>query len=138
MSRAILGTVMPAVNGVFTARSLARIYGAYANGGAVEGRRLLKEDTVADAGRIQTRERDKVLFLNMRWRLGFHQAFTMRNRVPRGFGHFGFGGSGGWADPETGLSVAFVTNRLGNATTPVGDARLVRLGDLAVKIVRQA
>lgn len=136
MSRAILRTVMPAVNGVFTARSLSRIYAAMANSGAVEGRRLLKEDTVSEIGRVQTRERDRALFLNMRWRLGFHQAFTMRNRVPKGFGHFGYGGSGGWADPETGLSVAFVTNRLGNATTPVGDARLARLGDMAVKAAR--
>src|SRR5690606_39129698 len=107
-----------------------------ANGGAVEGRRLLKEDTVHEMGRIQTQERDRALFLNMRWRLGFHQAFTLRNRVPKAFGHFGYGGSGAWADPETGLSVAFVTNRLGNATTPVGDARLVRLGDMAVKVAR--
>ncbi len=77
-----------------------------------------------------TRDRDYVLGLKMRWRLGYHQAFTGVRSPRRAFGHFGFGGSGAWADPSTGLAMAFVTNRLGTATTPMADGRLIRLGGM--------
>jgi len=40
----------------------------------------------------------------MRWRLGYHQAFGAGPSSPRAFGHYGYGGSGGWADPTLGLS----------------------------------
>jgi CubicO group peptidase (beta-lactamase class C family) len=130
-------TVMPAVNGVFTARSLARMYSVLANDGMLEGRQVLSPDLVREVGRVQTRQRDYVLAWPMRWRLGFHQGFVWRGGAPKAFGHFGFGGSGGWADPETGLALAFVTNRV-TATTPVGDARLLRLGTLALRIARDA
>lgn len=123
---------MPAVNGVFTARALATMYGALANGGRVDDVDLLSRRTVHELGRVVTRDRDYVLGLRMRWRLGYHQAFTSGRSPRRAFGHFGFGGSGGWADPSTGLSVGFVTNRLGSATTPIADARLIRLGGLVV------
>jgi CubicO group peptidase (beta-lactamase class C family) len=72
----------------------------------------------------------------MRWRLGYHQAFTVGRPAWKAFGHFGYGGSGAWADPETGLALAFVTNRLGSVTTPVGDVRLPRLGTAALGVVR--
>ncbi|HEX9887909.1 MAG TPA: serine hydrolase domain-containing protein [Nitriliruptorales bacterium] len=135
-SNRIYDAAMPAVNGVFTARSLAKLYGALANRGQVGGLRLLQPETVTEIGRVQRRERDYVLGLPMRWRLGYHQAFTLGRRQNYAFGHFGYGGSGAWADPRTGLSLAFVTNRLGNATTPVGDGRLVRLGGQAIKLAR--
>ena len=31
-------------------------------------------------------------------------------QAPRAFGHYGYGGSGGWADPDLSLSLGFVTN----------------------------
>jgi CubicO group peptidase (beta-lactamase class C family) len=136
--RRILDTEMPAANGVFTARSLARMYAALATDGSVDGVRVLSPETLHEAGRVQHRSRDYVLGLPMRWRLGYHQAFTM-GRAPawKAFGHYGYGGSGAWADPETGLSVAFVTNRLGSLTTPVGDVRLPRLSSAALTVARE-
>ncbi len=128
----MLAAQMPAVNGVFTARALATMYGALANGGTIDDVELLSRRTVHEAGRVQTRDRDYILGLKMRWRLGYHQAFTGARSPRRAFGHFGFGGSGGWADPSTGISLGFVTNRLGTATTPMADARLIRLGGLVV------
>jgi CubicO group peptidase (beta-lactamase class C family) len=128
----ILLSEMPAVNGVFTARGLATMYGALANGGQVDDVELLSRQTVHELGRVVTRDRDYVLGIRMRWRLGYHQAFTGGRSPRRAFGHFGFGGSGGWADPATGLSLGFVTNRLGSATTPIADGRLIRLGGLVV------
>ena len=67
----------------------------------------------------------------MRWRLGYHMAATTRGVRPRGFGHFGLGGSGAWADPDLGLSVAMTCNRM--AGTPFGDQRLLKVGAAAVK-----
>jgi CubicO group peptidase (beta-lactamase class C family) len=135
--RRILDTEMPAANGVFTARALAKMYAALATDGTVDGVRVLSPETLREAGRVQNRSRDYVLGLPMRWRLGYHQAFTMGRPAWKAFGHFGYGGSGAWADPETGLSLAFVTNRLGSVTTPVGDVRLPRLGTAALSVVRE-
>ncbi|HET9102640.1 MAG TPA: serine hydrolase domain-containing protein [Solirubrobacteraceae bacterium] len=125
---------MPAVNGLFTADGLAQLYGALANGGAEPGGpRLLTARTVREIGRVQLRTRDRVLGLPMRWRLGYHQAFGSGDIAPRAFGHYGYGGSGGWADPAIGLSLGFVTNRIGSLTTPMGDLTLYRLN----RVVRE-
>ena len=62
---------------------------------------------------------DMVLGIRMRWRLGYHHAFGTGRQAPRAFGHYGYGGSGGWADPDLGLSLGFVTNRIGSITTPM-------------------
>ncbi|MCK8670354.1 serine hydrolase domain-containing protein [Rhodococcus sp. NPDC003382] len=131
--------VMPGWNGVFSARALARMYGALANGGALEGVRLLKEDTIEQIVEVQTRRRDYVLGIRPNWRLGYHPGWVaLREQPLRSVGHYGFGGSGAFADPDTGLSVAFVTNRLGsNLTTTISDARFPRLGAEAVSIARR-
>ena len=134
--RRILVTEMPAANGVFTARALAKMYAALALEGTVDGVEVLSTPTLREAGRVQNRSRDYVLGFPMRWRLGYHQAFTIGRPAPKAFGHFGYGGSGAWADPETGMSLAFVTNRLGQVTTPVGDVRLPRLGAAALAVAR--
>jgi CubicO group peptidase (beta-lactamase class C family) len=120
-------TEMPAVNGALGAEALARMYGALANDGVDAGRRLLSSETARDLGRVQVRSRDAVLGLPMRWRLGYHQAFGLGREAPKGFGHYGYGGSGGWADPTLGLSLGFVTNRIGSVSTPLGDLTLFRL-----------
>lgn len=129
-SARIWKTQMPAVNGAFTARALAGMYGALANGGALGDRRILCAATVNDAGKVQTRERDRVLGLAMRWRLGYHHAFMAGAPARQAFGHYGFGGSGGWADPESGLSFGYVTNDIGALTSPVGDRALFRMSGL--------
>jgi CubicO group peptidase (beta-lactamase class C family) len=118
---------MPAVSGAFTAEALARMYGALANGGSDDGRVLLRPETVGAVGRVQVRTADTVLGLRMRWRLGYHQAFSAGRQAPLAFGHYGYGGSGGWADPASGISVGFVTNRIGSVSTPLGDLNLPRL-----------
>ena len=128
----IWATEMPAVNGALTAGALARLYGALANGGQEPGGpRLLAATTVRELGRVQVRTRDAVLGIGMRWRLGYHQAFGTGRSASKAFGHYGYGGSGGWADPELGLSLGFVTNRIGSITTPMADATLYRLSRVA-------
>jgi CubicO group peptidase (beta-lactamase class C family) len=120
-------TEMPAVNGALSAEGLARLYGALANGGGDNGVQLLSAERTRELAKVQVRSADVVLGLRMRWRMGYHQAFGARGGAPQAFGHYGYGGSGGWADPATGVSLGFVTNKLGAMTTPMGDMTLFRL-----------
>lgn len=123
---------MPSVNGFFDARSLARMYGAIARGGEIDGVRILSQSTVDAASTKHVRSRDYVVGFPMGWRLGYHQGFTTGRPRPRAFGHFGFGGAGAWCDLDARMSLAFVTNRMASVTTPFADARLARLGSIAL------
>jgi CubicO group peptidase (beta-lactamase class C family) len=133
---AVLHTEMPAVNGMFTASALATMYGALANGGVAGGRRLLSTGTVEKLGRVQTRAADRNLVIPMLWRLGYHQAFVPGAQPLRAFGHYGLSGSGGWADPDSGTSVAFVTNRVYPVTIALGDLALELLSRVAIRALR--
>jgi CubicO group peptidase (beta-lactamase class C family) len=121
----ILGAEIPGANGVFTARSLARMYGAIAHGGTLDGATLMSPDTVAEIGRIQHRQRDIVIGIPMLWRLGYHTIGSSRGVPLSAFGHWGYGGSGAWADPKRDLAMAMVVNRV--AGTPFADTRMIRL-----------
>jgi CubicO group peptidase (beta-lactamase class C family) len=123
----IWNTEMPAVNGVMSARALAQMYAPLANGGEANGIRYLSAQRVHTLGRVQVRTPDAVLGIAMRWRLGYHHGFGTGRDAPLAFGHYGYGGSGGWADPASGLSAGFVTNRIGSLTTPLGDLNLFRI-----------
>jgi len=125
----VMDASIPAANGFFTARSLAGVYAVLAGRGRLGDTRLLSEDTVRRIGEVQNDTPDLVLVAPMRWRLGYHRVFTSRGTIDEAFGHFGFGGSGGWADPSRDLAVAMVCNR--GAGTPIGDLRLARLGHAA-------
>ena len=126
----LMDASVPAMNGFFTARSLATLYATLAGGGALGEVRLWSPELVERIGEVQNTRRDLVLVVPMQWRLGYHRVMTSRGGFPEGFGHFGFGGSGAWADPSRDLAVAMVCNR--GAGTPVGDLRLMRLGTAAI------
>jgi CubicO group peptidase (beta-lactamase class C family) len=139
---------IPAANGVFTARSLARMYAALATPEDFDGPPLVSADTVAEATRVQTTlgasgdgqsgekvGRDAGVGFNMRWRLGYHLVGTTSGVLPRAFGHFGFGGSGAWGDPESGLAVSMILNQVGG--TPFGDTKMLRIGGAAVRSAKR-
>jgi CubicO group peptidase (beta-lactamase class C family) len=132
----VLDAPVPAANGLFTARALARLYACLANGGELQGVRLLSRETLARATEVQTRRADRVIMLPMHWRLGYHSPFTTAGRIETGFGHFGYGGSGAFADPSRELSFAMVNNRLGGS--PFGDLRIAELGSAALRGAREA
>ena len=128
----LLDTELPSANGVVTARALARMYGAIANGGVIDGRRYLSAERVAMlTGRRDLRP-DRNLVMPLSFHLGYH-GLPIPGVLP-GFGHVGLGGCFGWAIPESGLAISMVHNRL---LTPflvsdqagfLGTAALVRLG----------
>ena len=78
-----------------------------------------------------------VIAMRMNWRMGYHRAGALAYKGDSAFGHYGFGGSGGWADPATGLSFGFVTNDLRLLQAPVGgDPRIFRLSGLVLRLAR--
>lgn len=106
----LLDSEIPAANGVSTARGLARMYGALANGGTVGGTRLLSEPVTRGLIGKRSLRPDGSLVIPMAFHLGYH-AIPVPGVLP-GFGHVGLGGSLGWAVPELGLGIGFVHNRL--------------------------
>jgi len=122
----------PSASGVFTARALAKMYATLAAGGTLDGVRLLSPETVRTARRVQNRRPDGVLMFPMNWRLGYHSIVTRRGFHRGAFGHFGYRGSGAFADPRRHLAVAYITNWGGGS--PVGDGRMVELSGLAAGV----
>jgi CubicO group peptidase (beta-lactamase class C family) len=122
---------IPALNGMFTARSLARIYATLAGGGSLDGVYLLSRETLDRATRVQNRSLGRVIPVPMHWRLGYHRVAAIGHGTPRAFGHSGYGGSGAWADPDRNLAVALTLNS--GVGTPFGDLRIVRIGTAACK-----
>jgi CubicO group peptidase (beta-lactamase class C family) len=131
-----LRVAIPAGNGLFTARSLAKLYATLAAGGEFEGVRLLSPETIEQASELQSPTgRQSVIPFDMRWRLGYHGVITTQG-YPRGaFGHFGFGGSGAWADPKRDLAVALIVNS--GLGSPFGDVRTARISGAALGSARR-
>jgi len=106
---------IPAANGHGTARALARIYGALAGGGELDGVRILENETIEAAIEEQVFGPDVILGgLPMRFGLGFmlRQDMAPLGPNPRAFGHAGAGGSLGFADPDAHVGVGFTMNRM--------------------------
>jgi CubicO group peptidase (beta-lactamase class C family) len=106
---AMLDAQLPAVNGVVTARALARMYGAIANGGEIDGTRFLSRRLVASLVGERDLQRDRNIFIPMGYHLGYH---ALPIGIMPGFGHIGLGSSFGWSHPEMGLAISVVVNRL--------------------------
>ena len=119
---------IPSANGHATAPALARLMGALARGGELDGVSVLSGPAAVEA---LSAERiaglDLVLPYEVSWGAGvMRNAFTQPyGPGERTFGHSGWGGSCAFADPETGVSAAYVMNR--QSSDLVGDARPRRL-----------
>jgi CubicO group peptidase (beta-lactamase class C family) len=101
---------VPAANGVVTARGLARMYAAIANGGSIDGEQFLSAELTQGLVGNPRPWPDLNIGVPMPFHLGYHES-----PIPgllKGFGHIGLGGTLGWADPGTGSAFAFVHNRL--------------------------
>jgi len=108
--------VIPAANGIGTARDMARFYACMANGGSLDGTELLAADTVEHATETHAEtESDGTLSRPARYGLGFWTgglANDMFGTVDTEglFGHAGLGSCFGWGDPDRNVGFACVTN----------------------------
>jgi CubicO group peptidase (beta-lactamase class C family) len=130
-TRAWRAAEIPAGNAQTTARALARVYGALACGGEVDGVRVLSPASLERARTVQDTGTDAVLFgLPTRFGLGFSLPFNgvgFGAASPSAFGCPGGGGSIGFADPEAHVGFGYVMNQAQDAMPP--DPRALRLID---------
>ncbi|MEU0411227.1 serine hydrolase domain-containing protein [Streptomyces griseorubiginosus] len=130
-SPAYRASALPATNGIATADGLARIYAALID--EVDGVRLFDPATVELARAEESAGPDRVLVVNTRFGLGYMLHGSASPFLGAGsFGHPGRGGSLGFADPETGVALGYVTN--GFRKTVTADPRAQAL----VRAVRAA
>lgn len=122
---------IPSANGHCTAHALARLMGALANDGWLDGEDILSPALIAEASRERIRGQDLVLPFEMSWAAGFMRNETVHPWGPgdRTFGHSGWGGSCAFADPERKLGGAYVMNK--QSTDLLGDKRARRLIEAA-------
>lgn len=122
---------IPSANGHATAPALARLMGALANDGWLDGETILSPALIAEASRERIHGQDLVLPFVMSWGAGFMRNCAVKVWGPgeQTFGHSGWGGSCAFADPETGLAGAYVMNK--QSTDLIGDARAKRLIEAA-------
>jgi CubicO group peptidase (beta-lactamase class C family) len=121
-TRAWRGEEIPAGNAHTNARALARVYGALACAGEVDGVRVLSPLSVERARTEQARGPDAVLF---GWPTRFGLGFAL---PPEGagfgassataFGHPGAGGSIGFADPAMHVGFGYTMNQIQTAIPP--------------------
>ncbi|MER3396289.1 MAG: esterase [Acidimicrobiia bacterium] len=130
----VLTVPLPAANGVFTARSLAKAYSAIAD--TTDGPQgpkapLLSPRTREKVRAIYNSRPDLVIGIPMMWRLGYHSVFTGTGVIPNAIGHFGFGGSGAFLDLDTHLSAALLVNKISLSFT--AHLRFVELAGVALQ-----
>lgn len=115
---------VPAANGVTNAASLARMYAALVS--EVDGVRLLDADTLERAITPQVSGPSTVPLLDIPFALGFMTHSPLSPLLNgRSFGHYGAGGSLGFADPDRRVAGAYVMNAAQLAIA--GDARTLGL-----------
>jgi len=105
---------IPSFGGFGEARAMARIYAMLANGGSVDGVRLLSPEAVARATVTQwTEAADGMTGRPMRYAMGYAKnppGATIMGPNENAFGHLGSGGARAIADPDRNLSLCFVSN----------------------------
>ena len=118
---------LPSANLHGTARDLARIMAVFADGGELDGRRVLSAEVLAQAMRQRVAGLDRVLPFEISWAAGLMRNAQMGiyGPDPEALGHYGWGGSCVWADPGRRLSAAYVMTR--QSPHLIGDPRALRL-----------
>jgi CubicO group peptidase (beta-lactamase class C family) len=104
---------IPGANGQGNARGLATVYGMLARGGEWEGAIIAPPETIAAATTCRVENTDLVLAIPIRWGAGY----ILNDGVTYGpnrntFGHSGWGGSFGCADPDARLGIGYAMNQM--------------------------
>ncbi len=123
-------------NGHGNARGVARIYGAFARGGTLDGVRLTRPESIAA---MITEQHNMTELMQDR---PYHQALGILLNTPeavymgpnrRAFGHHGIGGSIGFADPDAHVGFSYSVNRMHSVGT--NGPRALRLIDALYSIL---
>lgn len=125
-----LSAVVPSGNIFASADDSSRVFQMLLNGGELDGVRVLKPATVAEAlrpvGKIQY---DGMLMLPMRFSAGFMLGETpfglFGPKSHEAYGHLGFVSVLCWADPKRDISVALLNT--GKSVAPTGVLQLLRV-----------
>jgi CubicO group peptidase (beta-lactamase class C family) len=122
---------IPAGNGHGNGRALARVYGALARGGELEGVRVLSPGAIERAIEEQSNGPDAIL-AGFPTRLGLGFFLTMADFPlgpnARAFGHAGAGGSLGYADLDAKVGFGYAMNQMAPSVAEV-DPRVKSLID---------
>jgi CubicO group peptidase (beta-lactamase class C family) len=118
---------LPALNGTGNANGLARIYAPFAKGGSFRGVQLISSDAIEQATRTRFSGTDINTGVEARWSAGFfgNNAKQWYGPNREAFGHSGWGGSMGYADPVAGISLGYAPNQMDANLN--GDPRGLRL-----------
>jgi CubicO group peptidase (beta-lactamase class C family) len=109
--------------GIGSATSLAKFYSLLANGGELESRRYFAPETIAQMTTTLASGPDRIFQIPTAFSAGFMKDPPEATRrifgpSPLAFGHPGAGGSHAFADPEQGLSLAYVMNQMEQSLLP--------------------
>lgn len=123
--RASRAAEIGAAGGITNARSLAKMYAPLANGGSLHGVTLVDRDSLVRMSAVSSASAlDAVILAPTRFSLGYVKSVDNR-RVPdctendslilseEAFGHSGFGGAMGFAEPAARMSFGYAMNRMG-------------------------
>jgi CubicO group peptidase (beta-lactamase class C family) len=125
-------------SGIGSASSLAKFYGMLANGGELEGRRYFALETIAQMTTTLASGVDRILQIPTDFSAGFMKDTPDAPRRIFGpsllaFGHPGAGGSHAFADPENGISFAYVMNQMEQSLLP--NEKSLRLVDAIYQFI---
>ena len=97
-----------------TARAMARLYAALADGGTLDGIRILSRETVRRATALQTADVDQIVGFPFPRSLGFNLGSDGPSLLggATGFGYLGAGGNLAYAEPEHRFGLAIAKNRM--------------------------
>jgi CubicO group peptidase (beta-lactamase class C family) len=122
-SRANRALPFVSFGGIGSARSLAKFYAMLANGGELDRQRFFSPATLAQMTATLASGPDRVFQIPTAFSAGFMKDPPDTTRrlfgpSPLAFGHPGAGGSHAFADPEHGISFAYVMNQMEQSLLP--------------------
>ena len=118
---------IPSMNGHGNARSIAKIYDIFVNDLILEKNILLSKSSIKKCLTESVNRIDESLMLPIRWsQVGLIlRGGWLFGKNKESFGHNGWGGSLGFADPILGIGVSYVTNKIN--PTMASDQRIINL-----------
>ena len=118
---------VPSMNGHGNARSIAKIYDVVANDYKLNNNILLSKKTIINCLNETENRIDQSLMLPIRWtKVGLIlRGGWLFGKNKESFGHNGWGGSLGFGDPNLGVGISYVTNKIN--PTMRSDNRIINL-----------